>query len=379
MFEQHRIALYGRFVRRSRGAVAAAVAAVGGATARDLTRDSTMLAVGAGAVGSLRSGRLRPRLALARERGVPVHGEERFLALLDGEALERPGYPLSALPQTPAPGLLDVLDAFDLIHRAGEKIRFADVGVIRAAETLLNSAAGGQADPAALMAAPAAEGASGSMWDAALAQAAQALIQARAAPAGRRQIVPGPDGGALLAWEDGPWAAGLTTLEGQGLLPIDDAAPTLEDVFDQAMTAEAGGDDASAERLYWICARADRKDPVAPFNLGNILARRGAQAAAVMQYRLALARDPGFTEAYYNLAVSAEAAGDPETAEAALRAALERDAAYGDALFNLAQLRLEAGDRAEAKGLFTAYLDTDPPADWALKARKALMLIGADP
>jgi tetratricopeptide (TPR) repeat protein len=184
--------------------------------------------------------------------------------------------------------------------------------------------------------------------------------------------VPTPAGEAALEWDDG-----LTTLEGQAILAFDEAHASLDDLFEAASLAEAEGDLDGAARLFDICARADRRDAIAPYNHANIRMAQGEPAQAVLGYQTALARDGRLIEARYNLAQALEAAGKPDAAAAELARVLADDPAYADALFNLAQLRLKAGALGEAKGLFERYLALDPPDDWAATARKAILLCDA--
>ena len=187
------------------------------------------------------------------------------------------------------------------------------------------------------------------------------------APRGRHKIVLTASGQAALQWPDG-----LTTLEGQGVLAFDEAHAGLEDLFEAAAIAEAEGEFDEAARLYDLCARADRKDPIAPYNHGNIRLAQSAFDQAALAYQQALARDGQFVEARYNLAQALEAAGKFDAAAHELNRVLTIDASHPDAVFNLAQLRMKAGDMAEAKALYERYLALGPPDEWARTARKAI-------
>ncbi|HEY1878859.1 MAG TPA: tetratricopeptide repeat protein [Caulobacteraceae bacterium] len=348
------IALYGRFSHGARDRLEREIAAGGGSVARDLTRRSDVLVVGALAGVLIDSGVLGARLTAARERGVPVMSERAFTDALHagtGAAADLTAtFPLStALADT---GLTrddaEVLAAFDLIALPGETIRFGDARAVRTAAEFI---AAGRS----------------------LAEAVRVLARARdQAPKGPHRIVLTPSGEAGLQWPDG-----LTTLEGQGVLALDEAHAGPEDLFEAAALAEADGDTAEAARLYDLCARIDPKDPIAPFNLGNIRLAEGAFGPAALAFQKALARDPRLVEARYNLAQALEARGKPEAAIAELARALTVDPAYPDALFNLAQLRMKAGDMAEAKALYERYLALGPPEDWARTARKAIQYCSA--
>lgn len=345
------VALYGRFSPGGRDRLAQRVVAAEGGVSRDLTRRSDALVVGSLATALIDSGALAGRLAAARERGLDVWGERGFAAALEGRPQDAATLALStALTQS---GLArpdaDLLVAFDLAVIEREHCRFGDVGVFRTAAELM---AQGRTRGEAL----------------------RILLKARqVAPAGRHRIVLTGQGQAALKWDEG-----LTSLEGQSYLPLDEAHASLEDLFEQATLAEAGGYLDEAARLYDLCARADRGDAIASFNYGNIRLAQGAFEEAALAYQRALARDPDLLEARYNLAQAREAAGRHMEAVAELEQVVAADAGYPDALFNLAQLRMKAGDLAVAKGLYERYLELGPPDDWAATARKAITYCAAN-
>ncbi|MBL8550303.1 MAG: tetratricopeptide repeat protein [Hyphomonadaceae bacterium] len=338
------VALYGRFSPGARERLAGEIARLGGLSARDFTRRSHILVVGAAAARLIDGGQLVTRLKDARLRRKQVFGERRFAALLRGEA-EAPCamYPLAKLEGLERDAL-EILAAFDIIRIEHDECRFIDVATLRTAAEIIEAGRS-------------------------LGDVVRILAAARdLAPKGRRKIVIGPTGEAALQWEQG-----LTTLEGQFLLPLDTEAGSLDDLFEAAALAEAEENFEEAARLYDMCARADRKDAIAPFNLGNMKLALNACEEAVMAYRTALARDAGFVEAHYNLALVYERMKKPDRAAAELQQVLALDPAHLDALFNLAQLDLQRGDLKAAKARYEDYLAGDPPPDWAAKARKAIM------
>ena len=340
------VALYGRFSPGERERLQRLITSAGATSARDLTRHSDVLVVGAAAWVLVDSGALGKRLTAARSRGVPILGERAFGAMASGEPeAARATLPLSAaLAETRLTrDDAEVLAAFDLIRLEGDFCRFADAGVGRSAGDLV--AAG-----------------------LSLGEVVRVLTRARdMAPRGRHRIVLTASGGAALEWSDG-----LTSLEGQGLLPLDEANATLDELFEAAALAEADGDLDEAARLYDLCARADRADAIAPYNLANIRLGQGAFDAAVLAYQRSLARDARFVEARYNLAQALDAAGKPDAAVVELGRVIEADPAHVDAVFNLAQLRMKRGELTEAKALYERYLAGDPPAEWARTALKAI-------
>src|SRR5579871_786171 len=340
------VALYGRFNPGVRDRMQRAVEYLGGHVARDLTRRSDLLVVGALATALIDSGALAARLRAASERAVPVRGERAFAAELAGErwSLDATLPLATAMAPTLGRADIDILAAFDLVVLDGERCRFGDAGVIRTAGELV---AHGR-----------------SMGD-----VVPILARARdLAPKGRHKIVLTPSGEAALEWDDG-----RTSLEGQGLLPLDEDQAGVDDLFEAAQVAEAEGRLVRAAHLYDMAARADRADAMAPYNFGNIRLAEGAREEAVLAYRRALERDEGFLEARYNLAQALEASGKREEAAAELIRVLEADPRYADAVFNLAQLRMNAGDVRAAMGLYERYLALDPPKDWAQTARKAIL------
>ncbi|MFI4934578.1 MAG: tetratricopeptide repeat protein [Caulobacterales bacterium] len=346
------VALYGRFSPGVRDRLQREIIASDGQVARDLTRRSDLFVVGALATALIDSGALTTRLRAARERGVPVRGERAFAAALSGEA---PAGEAATLPLATALAHtslsrddIDLLAAFDLIALTGEACRFADAGVIRTAAELMGHGRS-------------------------RADVVRILARARdLAPRGRHKIVLTAAGEAALKWQDG-----LTTLEGQGYLPLDEDHASIEDLFEAATLAEAAGEADEAARLYDLCARADRGDAIAPYNYANIRLAQGAYDQAILAYQRSLERDGSFVEARYNLAQALEAAGKPDAAASELTRVLDADPAYSDAVFNLAQLKMKAGEIAAAKTLYERYLALGPPDDWAATARRAIVYCSA--
>ncbi len=344
------VALYGRFLPGQRDRLQREILRAGGTVARDLTQGSDLLVVGGLATALIDSGALTTRLQAARLRHLPVMGEGAFAAALAGDAAGPATLPLS----TALSGLAltaqdaDILAAFDLIRLHDDHCRFADAGVIRSAAELVGAGRS-------------------------LGETVRILIRVRdMAPRGRHKIVLTAAGGAALEWADG-----LTSLEGQGLLPFDEGNATLDDLFEAAAFAEAGRDLDEAARLYDLCARADRTDAIAPYNLGNIRLAQGAYDQAALAYQQALARDGRLVEARYNLAQALEASGKPDAAAVELERVVETRPDHADAVFNLAQIRMDRGDLAAAKALFERFLAMDPSADGGQTARKALRYCAA--
>lgn len=339
------VALYGRFSAGARERLTDELVRRGGRVARDLTRRSDILVIGALASPLVDAGHLAARLSMAHERGVPVFAERRFAEALRGENGLAASVPLAAVlaKSDLSREEVEALAAFDIIRVEADHCRFGDAEPLKTAAELL---AAGRS----------------------LGETVRTLTKARdRAPKGRRKVVLDSRGQAALQWD-----SGLTTLEGQGRLPLEEAAASVEDLFEAAAIAEAERDLDEAARLYEISVRIDRKDPIACFNLGNIRLAAEAFDQAALAFRRALAHDPDFVEARYNLAQVYERLGKTELARRELAAALEAEPDYADARFNLAQLELKRGALEDAKTHFERYLAGDPPSDWADKARRAI-------
>ena len=98
----------------------------------------------------------------------------------------------------------------------------------------------------------------------------------------------------------------LAELSGQLTMPLDCGTRSIDELVAAAESAEETGDLATAESLYTTALRADANDPVLPFNLGNVFAAQGRPAEAKIAWQIAVAREPAFAEAWYNLAMAAE-------------------------------------------------------------------------
>lgn len=296
------------------------------------------------------NGHLAARLAAARARKLPTFAERHFCELLVGEESAPTTLPLAtaAAQSHIAIEQIQLLAAFDIVRVENEHCRFGDTQTLRTAAELL---AAGRS----------------------FADVVRILARVRdLAPKGRHKVVLGRDGQAELQWE-----SGVTTLEGQGVLPLDYQHASVEEIFEAAEVAEAEEDFLLASRLYDMASRADRRDPIAPFNLGNIKLNAELYDQAVMAYQKALVRDPRFAEARYNLAQAYEAQGKAEDARRTLTALLDDAPDHADGRFNLAQLELKRGELLAAKAHYELYLAGDPPADWAAKARRAITYCAA--
>ncbi len=173
-------------------------------------------------------------------------------------------------------------------------------------------------------------------------------------------------------------AGQLAELSGQLQMPLEGRPErkmrSIDDLLVEAEEAELAGDLAAAESLYTTAMRADTADPVLPFNLGNVFQSQGRGPEAKVAWQIAVARDPAFAEAWYNLALAAEDERQSDLAVAEYRRAVQAQPDYADAHFNLALLltRLERCD--EALAAWERFLELEPTSKQTGMAQKAIAL-----
>lgn len=168
-------------------------------------------------------------------------------------------------------------------------------------------------------------------------------------------------------------AGAVADLSGQLTMPLGAEPRSVDELFAAAEAAEDAGRLAAAEGLYSTALRADQDDPVLPFNLGNVFDAQGRAAEAKIAWQIAVARDPGFGEAWYNLAVAAEEARQDDLAVAQYRRALQARPDYLDASHNLALLLTRTRRYAEALPLWDALLADGLPDQKELARRAAAL------
>lgn len=149
---------------------------------------------------------------------------------------------------------------------------------------------------------------------------------------------------------------------------------SIDDLLGEAEEAEAAGDHATAESLYTTAMRADTADPVLPFNLGNVFQAQGRGPEAKVAWQIAVARDPAFAEAWYNLALAAEDEEQTDLAIAEYRRAVKAQPDWGDAHFNLALLLTKVERCDEALAAWQRFLEVEPTGKHAATAQKAIAL-----
>ncbi|WP_422003457.1 tetratricopeptide repeat protein [Reyranella sp.] len=169
-------------------------------------------------------------------------------------------------------------------------------------------------------------------------------------------------------------AGQLAELSGQLTFSLGQKPRTVDDLVAEAEEAEDRGDHATAESLYATAMRADTADPVLPFNLGNVFQAQGRAPEAKVAWQIAVARDPAFAEAWYNLALAAEDEQQTDLAAAQYRRATRAQPDYADAQFNLALLLTKLERCEEALAAWERFVALEPGGKHAATAQKAIAL-----
>ena len=166
----------------------------------------------------------------------------------------------------------------------------------------------------------------------------------------------------------------LAELSGQLTMRFDQDVRSIDELVAAAENAEERNDLATAEILYTTALRADSTDPVLPFNLGNVFDAQGRSAEAKIAWQIAVARDPAFAEAWYNLAMAAEDEKHTDLAVAEYRRAVQAWPDYPDAHFNLALLLTKLDRYEEALAVCERFLELEPNSKQAATAKRAAAL-----
>lgn len=351
------VVIFGGLEAMSRRVAAEEAERRGGVLRRGLTRASDLLVIGRHARHKLPGGHLHDVLLRADELDVPCISERTFLRALGLLSPSRPEPAATTLAELARrtrldPAIVRLLMLFDLIEAPDGRCSFRALITAREVARLLDEGV-------------------------ALAEILESIgrIGSRGAsaadhPLARHKLICDADGKVVV--RDGP---AFAELDGQMRLPLPKTDnPSADSLFEAAEEAEQAEDWKLAEDLYRRCALIDGDDPIAPFNLANVLREQGRASEAKCYLQVALRVDPNFAEAWYNLAGIVEREGDRETARHYLLRAVAADPYYGDPMYNLAYWHFIAGRYAEAGQWWQRYLDLDPDSDWSRKARKGLAL-----
>jgi tetratricopeptide (TPR) repeat protein len=245
-----------------------------------------------------------------------------------------------------SPNQLSCLVLFDVLEPVDERFAYRDLVAAREAARLLKRGV-----------------AIGDLLGAAIA------LRRRGSHLAEARLTEGPSG-ALVREIGGQ----LAELSGQLTMRLEQTALSLDDLVVEAEEAADRGDLGAAESLYTTAMRADTADPVLPFNLGNVFQSQGRAPEAKIAWQIAVARDPAFAEAWYNLALTAEDEQQTDLAVAEYRRAVKAQPDYADAHFNLALLLTKLDRCAEALAIWERFLELEPSSRHASTAQKAITL-----
>ncbi len=117
---------------------------------------------------------------------------------------------------------------------------------------------------------------------------------------------------------------------------------------------------AMAVLCGWPLVDRDRQRTATVLNFGAELMDRGEFAQAAEQFRTALARNPGFPEAHYNLGRAYAAQGRLNDAIRYFSTALQLDPRFTAASLNIGNAALELGQLETAAAAFSHTLAMDP-------------------
>jgi tetratricopeptide (TPR) repeat protein len=363
-FNDKVVTIVGRLATLSRERAFEAVAAAGGDVRRGQPRHGGLLVIGRLAFRQLDRGGLRRRISAADDAGARCLSESMFLeaiGLLGPESTAAAGVvDLEKLPEKTGLDVdtLRLLILFDVIRPKDNQCSFRDLVAAREVARLLAEGIG---------LGDVIEGAH-RITDNRPQRRAGPFDQDQ--PLARLRLVSDQYG--QIVHQIG---SSLADLNGQMRLPLPDADnPAVDELFEAAEEAEWLGELPVAAKLYQRCMRLDRKDPIAPFNLANVLREQDDIDGAVFHLRLALGLDPHFADAWYNLALIMDGKGEKRAAMEGFERAIAADPNYADPVYNLAQLHFDDEDFEEAGRLWTRYIALDPDSEWSRRARHGVAL-----
>jgi tetratricopeptide (TPR) repeat protein len=245
-----------------------------------------------------------------------------------------------------SPNVVSCLVLFDVLEPVDERFGYRDLVAAREAARLLKRGV-----------------ALGDVLDASIA------LRRRGSHLAEARLTEGPSGELVR-----DIAGQLSELSGQLTMRLEQTARSLDDLLIEAEQAEQTGDLSAAESLYTTAMRADTGDPVLPFNLGNVFQAQGHATEAKIAWQIAVARDPAFAEAWYNLAMAAEDDKQTDLAVAQYRRAVQAQPDYADAHYNLALLLTRLDRCSDALAAWERFLELEPSARQTGTAQKAMAL-----
>jgi tetratricopeptide (TPR) repeat protein len=322
----------------------------GGKPREGVTKQTDVLVVGELGWPLLDDGRPSNSLAQAKSYRVPIASERQFLEWLgrsipEAEARTYTVDQLASLSKLPK-DIIDQLAMFGLIEGRGGRFGFRDLAAARQVAGLL------------------AAGTALSVITRSLCEIRKWLPDARLS---NLRLFPESSDRILIEH-----MKGRTDKSGQFVLDVEEPRDDADSVFQDAQSAEASGDAATAEQLYRRAMNLDPADPAAPFNLGNVLRATGRSLEAETAYRAAVKADPRFAQAWYNLADLLDVQRRTKEAIVCLDRALAADPGYADAMFNMALLLQRIERHADAAEWWRRYLSVDASSPWAARAKRAM-------
>ena len=362
-FEDKAVTIVGRLAAVSSENARETVKRFGGTLRRGQPRHGGLLVIGRLAFRQLDRGSLRRRIEAADDVGALTISETMFLEALGlirtAEAADGV-VDLEALPEKTGLDVetLRLLILFDIIRPVGGQCSFRDLVAAREVARLLHEgiSLGDIIEGANRIAGSRPQRSAGPF------QQDQPLARLRLVSDQYGRIV--HQVGSTVA-----------NLDGQFFLPLPDADnPTIDELFEAAEEAEWLGELPVAAKLYQRCIRLDRKDPIAPFNLANVLRESDDVDGAIFHLRIALGLDPHFADAWYNLALIMDGKGERGAAKEGFERAIDADPDYADPIYNLAQLHFDDENFAEAERLWLRYVVLDPESEWSRRARYGIAL-----
>jgi tetratricopeptide (TPR) repeat protein len=321
----------------------------GGRLLHGVTRRTSTVVLGRGLLAREGDAAIEARVDAERALGRGLLSEKGFLRLLgladgaEGAALTR----TSLLDQSGlAPRHLDLLALFDAFERDAEPHSFRDLILARKYAGLIAGGAG---------------------WG----MVARSVHRSGDPATLTAQSLQVEGGEAIYARRAGV----RCELDGQMLLDLGAPDEELEEIFADAVAAEAAGRYGEAASGFARCLTLDPRDAVAAFNRGNCLRAAGRREEAAHDFVRAIKLDPGFVEAWFNLGGLLAEGGRTAAARWHLQKAVALDGGYGDAVFNLASLEYAAGNLADARRWWSRYLEIDGDSEWARTAARGVQYV----
>lgn len=165
-----------------------------------------------------------------------------------------------------------------------------------------------------------------------------------------------PESGQLqMVFDVADLAAQVEPLAERAVAEADGAAEPILEWLELGVELE-GHAPAQARKAYEKVLELDPRHPDALVNLGRLLYEEGATEAAIVHYRRALEATRGdHATAAFNLGIALEDVERLRAATDAYRAAIAADPGFADAHFNLSRLYERLGDRVSALRHLKSY------------------------